>query len=71
MKGPAASLMIVTGYVIVGSLLMLASGKVGGLLKRLGDKPASYVRIAILTFGSCVAALGEFGTALHLLPLLR
>lgn len=65
------SWMIVNGYVIVGSLLMLASIPVSSLLKRLGDKPASYARAAILTFGSCVVVLGEFGVALHLAAALR
>lgn len=69
MRNVETSYMIVTGYLIVGSLLMLASGPIGNLLKRLGDKPAAYTRIAIFTFGSCVAALGAFGVTLHIIAI--
>lgn len=71
MRGFYASFMIVTGYLIVGSLLMIASGRIGNLLKRLGPKPANYTRIAIFTFGSCVAALGAFGVSLHIIAISR
>ena len=63
------SFLIVSCYVLVGVLLMLVSGKVGGLLKRLGTRPANYTRISLFTFGACVAALGAFGVGLHLVAL--
>ena len=61
--------MIVTAYLLVGSLLMLLSGRIGNLLKRLGPKPVAYTRISIFTFGSCVAVLGGFGVTLHIIAL--
>ncbi|MEQ1921426.1 MAG: hypothetical protein ABL952_02855 [Pyrinomonadaceae bacterium] len=71
MRGVYASFMIVTGYLIVGSLLMLASGQIGNLLKRLGTKPVTYTRISIFTFGCCVAVLGAFGVSLHIIAISR
>ena len=71
MRGFYASFMIVTGYLIVGSLLMLASGGIGNLLKRLGTKPVNYTRISIFTFGSCVAVLGAFGVTLHIIAVVQ
>lgn len=71
MRGFYASFMIVTGYLIVGSLLMIASGRLGSLLKRLGPKPVNYTRISVFTFGCCVAVLGAFGVTLHIIAISR
>ncbi len=70
MRQPNLGFMIVTGYVIVGSLLMLASVPVGSFLKRLSERFASYMRVAMLTFGACVVVLGEFGVALYTVALM-
>jgi hypothetical protein len=59
------SFLIVTGYLLVGTVLMLGSGKVAGLLKRLGTKPVTYTRVGLFTFGCCIAVLGAFGVTLH------
>lgn len=69
MREPNVSFIIVTGYLIIGVLLMLASEKIGSFLKRLGTKPVNYVRISAFTFGACVAALGAFGVSLHFIAL--
>ena len=63
--------MIVTGYLIVGSLLMFLSGRIGNLVKRLGTKPVNYTRISVFTFGCCVAVLGAFGVTLHIIAISR
>ena len=68
MREPSVSLIIVSAYLIIGVLLMLASEKIGSFLKRLGQRPVKYVRISAFTFGACVAALGAFGVALHVIP---
>ena len=69
MRNVETSFFIVTGYLLVGSVLMFSSGKIGNLLKRLGTKPVTYTQISIFTFGSCVAVLGAFGVMLHLIAL--
>ena len=63
------SFLIVTGYVLVGSLLMLGSGRIARLLKRLGTRPVNYTRIGLFTFGCCIAVLGAFGVTLHVAAL--
>ena len=69
MRSFQISFMIVAGYLVVGVLFMLASGKVAGLLKRLGTKPVSYTRVGLFTFGCCIAVLGAFGVTLHVAAL--
>ncbi len=71
MRNVETSFMIVTAYLLVGGLLMLLSGRIGNLLKRLGTKPVNYTRISIFTFGTCVAVLGAFGVSLHFIAIYR
>jgi len=63
------SFLIVTGYLLMGSLLMLGSRRIAGLLKRLGTKPVNYTRVGLFTFGCCIAVLGAFGVTLHVVVL--
>ena len=67
MREPNVGLVIVWSYLIIGTLMMLASEKIGSFLKRLGKRPVTYTRIAVFTFGACIAALGAFGVSLHLI----
>ena len=69
MRDANTSFVIVTTYLVIGSLLMIASGRIGNLLKRFGPKPVTYTRISVFTFGSCVAALGAFGVMLQYVAL--
>jgi len=71
MRDVQVSFLIVIGYLLVGGLFMLGSGKVAGLLKRLGKKPVAYTRIGLFTFGACVAAIGAFGLSLFVLAFFR
>ena len=65
MREPNAGLVIVWSYLIIGTLMMLASEKIGSFLKRIGPKAANYLRISTFTFGACVAVLGLFGVSMY------
>jgi hypothetical protein len=69
MRDANVSFTIVTCYLIIGVLLMLASERIGRFLKRLGTKPVTYVRLSTFTFGACVSVLGAFGVFLHFVAL--
>jgi len=71
MRDIQTGFLIVTGYLLVGVMLMLASGKISGLLKRLGTKPVTYTRIGLFTFGCCIAVLGAFGVSLYIAAFFR
>jgi hypothetical protein len=71
MRDMQVSFLIIMGYLVVGVALMLASGKIAGLLKRLGERCVTYTRIGLFTFGCCVAVLGAFGVSLHIVALFR
>ena len=58
------SLYIVSYNLVIGVLLMLASEKIGAYAGYLTgsrrEKVNRFTRLAVLTFGSCVAAISAF-----------
>ena len=60
---------IVSYNLVVGVLLILASGKIASVLRPLGSKIVRYLGIAVSTFGIAVAALS--GSVLVFVHLLR
>ncbi len=60
--------MIVTYNLIIGILMMLASGKIASYAGHLGQRFGRYTKVAVFTFGSCVTAIsGPFVVAVLVL----
>jgi len=48
------SYMMVTYDIIIGILLMLASGKIGSYATVIGPKFGRYTKVSVFTLGSCI-----------------
>ena len=63
-------LMMVTYDIIIGALLMLASGKIGSFATVIGPKFGRYTKVSVFTLGSCILAVAGSvyiaGYVLHL-----
>jgi hypothetical protein len=59
---------IVVYNLVIGVLVMLASGKIASYAGRLGQTFARYIKVSVFTFGSCVTAVsGSVYLAFHVL----
>ncbi len=59
---------IVLYNLVIGVLVMLASGKIASYAARFSVKFGRYTKVSVFTFGSCVAAVsGSVYLAFHVL----
>ena len=49
--------MMITYDIIVGMLLMLASGKIASFATVIGPKVGRYTKVSVFTLGSCILAI--------------